>query len=619
VRLRQRDHDTECRSLAGCALDANAASHTLDDQARDRKPQPGAQECARRAAVGLLELVKDSLLLIGRNANAGVAHRDDDRIGLGAALDHDRNPALVGELDGVAGEIEQHLAQACGVAHDLPRQVVGDIGGHRQVLRLRARRDQLHGLLDQDSEIERPRLEVEPAGLDLGEIENLLDQCEQRFARGFHRTRVGQLLGCQRGVAQEIGHAEDAVKWRPDLVRHHRQEARFGTACGFRLVARAGERALGLRTIGDVAADALHFGTLTGADRHLAPSDPALAFGSRNFLVVAARAIGSDRGCALLNHLRLIACADERVARAAGERAERVVGVSDAALAVAAHDHVALGCQERACALLCFLELPVAVVERLGALLQRLKLATKLAVACKQEHSKADAAARKCGEPNGERMQIEWHGRPVPRASSGRRSGDSGAMVRWKGCDSLPDGRRAIVRVDGGIMPRLGRARDCSALGPHSFGRNPSAQQDRSAPLGFPIAAALAGRRFAPPGSATTATGEAAGPNRALLTALDGSGHAAARIHRAGQLDAGCAVVDDAPVIDRDAVAVGAVALAGLGDDQNGPQPVEACLRLRGSRRHAEESGRDDQEEVRAYQQHTSSHWGPLTGRRRVR
>src|SRR5262249_19591034 len=112
-----------------------------------------------------------------------------------------------------------------------------------------------------------------------------------------------------------------------------------------------GERALGLRAISDVAADALHFGTLTGADRHLAPGDPALAFGRRDLLVVAARSIWRDRGCTLLNHLRLKAFADECFARAVGQPAKRVVGVGDAALAVAAHDHVALGCQERACAL----------------------------------------------------------------------------------------------------------------------------------------------------------------------------------------------------------------------------------------------------------------------------
>ena len=90
--------------------------------------------------------------------------------------------------------------------------------------------------------------------------------------------------------------------------------------------------------------------------------------------------------------------------------------------------------------------------------------------------------------------------------------------------------------------------------------------------------------------------------DRALRAALNGRGHAAAPIDRAGQLDAGSAVIDQAPVINLDGVAVGAVALAGLGDDQNGPQSVEACLCPRGGRRRAEKRGRDGQEKVRAYQ-----------------
>src|SRR5438552_323812 len=68
-----------------------------------------------------------------------------------------------------------------------------------------------------------------------------------------------------------------------------------------------------------------------------------------------------------------------------------------------------------------------------------------------------------------------------------------------------------------------------------------------SAPLGLPIAAAPARRGLALPGSTTTAARKATGADRALLSALHGGRHAAALIDRAGQLDAGCAVVDHAP------------------------------------------------------------------------
>jgi hypothetical protein len=45
-----------------------------------------------------------------------------------------------------------------------------------------ARRQQLDRFLGQRRRRERPRLEIELAGLDLGEVEDLLDQGEQRVA-----------------------------------------------------------------------------------------------------------------------------------------------------------------------------------------------------------------------------------------------------------------------------------------------------------------------------------------------------------------------------------------------------------------------------------------------------
>ena len=141
-----------------------------------------------------------------------------------------------------------------------PGRRVVDEDAISSAFRLRARRQQLDDFLDQRAEIERPRFEIEPAGLDLGEIEDLLDQRQQRLARGLHRLGVGGLLGRERRVEQEVRHAEDAVERRADFVADHREEAALGAVGRFRLVARVGQRALGLDPVGDVAADALDFG-----------------------------------------------------------------------------------------------------------------------------------------------------------------------------------------------------------------------------------------------------------------------------------------------------------------------------------------------------------------------
>ena len=58
----------------------------------------------------------------------------------------------------------------------LRRQPVVDEGGDLDALGLRARRQQFDGFLDQRQQRERPRDDIELAGFDLGEVEDLLDQ-----------------------------------------------------------------------------------------------------------------------------------------------------------------------------------------------------------------------------------------------------------------------------------------------------------------------------------------------------------------------------------------------------------------------------------------------------------
>ena len=79
---RQRHGEAEGRALARRALDRERAAHALDDAARDREPEAGAAELARRAAVGLLELLEDARLRVRRDADAGVAHQEADFVRL---------------------------------------------------------------------------------------------------------------------------------------------------------------------------------------------------------------------------------------------------------------------------------------------------------------------------------------------------------------------------------------------------------------------------------------------------------------------------------------------------------------------------------------------------------
>ncbi len=318
---------------------------------------------ARGAAFGLLELAEDAGLRVGRDADAGVAHPERHVVRSGARLRQHPDAAGWREFHRIAGEIEQHLPQPHRIADHFGSQARIREGGDLEAFCLRARRQQLDHLFDQRVEPEGFRLEVEPAGLDLREIEHVADQRHQRVAGAFHRARIGRLLGGQRRVEQEVRHAQNAVERRADLVADHGEEAALGAIGRIGLVARLGERAPGGGAVGDVAADALRLGavSLIGAHRHVAPGNPARAVRRLDLLVMDARAVGENRDRALLQQRQRHVCADQGIAAASGERAEGVVHIGDAAGGVAPHDDVPLRLQKTLGVLLGLLDLPFAI------------------------------------------------------------------------------------------------------------------------------------------------------------------------------------------------------------------------------------------------------------------
>jgi hypothetical protein len=149
-----------------------------------------------------------------------------------------------GELDGVAHEIHQDLADAHFVADHRLRQIGSGEPADFQTLVSRAGRQELDHALRGIGDLEGRGLELDLAGLDLGEIEHLVDQRQQCLGRSRNGAGIGALLGRQLGIEQKPGHAEDPVHRGSDFVTHGGEEARLGLACVKRLVARLGQRQL---------------------------------------------------------------------------------------------------------------------------------------------------------------------------------------------------------------------------------------------------------------------------------------------------------------------------------------------------------------------------------------
>ena len=197
--------------------------------ARDREAEPGAAELSIGGAVGLAEGLEDDLLVLGGDADARVTHRELHVFALvvfqGAHFQ--RHGAALRELDRVRQQILQDLRKTLDVGVD----------GRRQVRRLvHAEQDLLlerHGLecvgqsMRQLADVDAGVREIDLARLDLGKIEDVVDERQQVVAGRGDAASVLDLLRREIGVAivgQQLGEDQRAVERRAQLVRHVGQE-----------------------------------------------------------------------------------------------------------------------------------------------------------------------------------------------------------------------------------------------------------------------------------------------------------------------------------------------------------------------------------------------------------
>jgi hypothetical protein len=113
--------ELERAPVADLALDPELAAHQLHQPARDGETEPRAPVAASGGAIGLRERVEDQPLRVGGDSDAGVAHGDVQNDAIRArdpGRDEHRHFAALGELDGVADQVEQHLADSAGVPLD---------------------------------------------------------------------------------------------------------------------------------------------------------------------------------------------------------------------------------------------------------------------------------------------------------------------------------------------------------------------------------------------------------------------------------------------------------------------------------------------------------------------
>src|SRR5450432_331229 len=151
--------EAEARPLSHGTLQREVPAHGLNQPARDEEAQPPTR--GARSGAGPsdpLKLLEHQRLLAGREPHAGVSNVDPCEVGRWLG-DHGDPPAL-GELDGIANQIDHDLTQEARVtAHE--REIVRCLQDQLQALGLGQRGESIHGRTQLSGQIGRPHGDLE--------------------------------------------------------------------------------------------------------------------------------------------------------------------------------------------------------------------------------------------------------------------------------------------------------------------------------------------------------------------------------------------------------------------------------------------------------------------------
>ena len=163
------------------AFGNHAAAHRLGQALADDQPRPRATILARGAAVCLAEALEQPPHRAVGQSDAGVANTEAELVTC-AACHGQLDLTMLAELQRVGQQIEQDLAQPGRVTQHPMRQVVGCLGQQAQTLLRGALAQQVQRRVHALAQIERGLLDVELAGLYLGEVQDVVDDGQQALA-----------------------------------------------------------------------------------------------------------------------------------------------------------------------------------------------------------------------------------------------------------------------------------------------------------------------------------------------------------------------------------------------------------------------------------------------------
>ena len=196
---------------------------------RNRKPQARAAEFAGNRAVRLLKRLEHNHLLFLRDADAGIADGNQNRV-FPRRMNgrRERHRALFREFEGIRQQIADNLREF--VAVGLQNRI--NILPHDkfQPLFVRNRMEQVFERLEQFADAEFRDVHRHFSGLDFAQIENVVNQPQQLLSGLIDDADLLDLFLVQMRplvFAEHFGKQNNRVERRPQFVRHVRQKFRL--------------------------------------------------------------------------------------------------------------------------------------------------------------------------------------------------------------------------------------------------------------------------------------------------------------------------------------------------------------------------------------------------------
>ena len=231
--------EREGRPHSGRTAQLDFAAEQARQLSADGEPETGAAVFSARRRIGLLESLEDDLLLLGRNADAGVCdfegndasrraeHGVPGRPAFAGRKDLEVHPAALGELEGVRQQVLEHLLQPLGVGEDAAAETGINLQVESEPAIVRFVTEWPRHRFQDAGEQDFLGLHRDGPGLDLGQIENVADQVEEVGAGAVNGTRELDLLAGEialRILGELLAEDEDRIERCSQLVRHVGEE-----------------------------------------------------------------------------------------------------------------------------------------------------------------------------------------------------------------------------------------------------------------------------------------------------------------------------------------------------------------------------------------------------------